>query len=145
LSRPKKPNPDAGKYQPTARDQAVLGKYKAQTAAENTPRVKVSHEKKGTVISLDHPDELIGSALLAEALARWCSRIGRAAWQQECAQAWALYARSHRGAATAASLAARSSETIGTIAAALAKAPSAARQPRKIVGRDHSSGWAAWD
>ena len=68
LSPPKKPDPDAGKYQPTAREQAVLSKYKAQTAAQNTPRVKVSQKKKGTVISLDHPDALIGSALLAEAL-----------------------------------------------------------------------------
>jgi hypothetical protein len=68
LSPPKKPDPNAGKYQPTAREQAVLGKYKAQTAAENTSRIKVSNEKKGTVISLDHPDVLIGTALLAEAL-----------------------------------------------------------------------------
>jgi hypothetical protein len=68
LSPPKKADPDAGKYQPTAREQAVLGKYKAQTAAENTPRIKVSNEKKGTVISLDHPDVFIGSVLLAEAL-----------------------------------------------------------------------------
>src|SRR6516225_6623860 len=67
LSRPKKPDPNAGKYQPTAREQAVLDKYKAQTAAENTPRIKVS-QKKGTTISLDHPDELIGPVLLAEAL-----------------------------------------------------------------------------
>ena len=62
LSPPKKPHPDAEKYQPTAQEQAVLGKYKAQTAAENTPRVRVSHGKKGTRISLDH------SVLLAEAL-----------------------------------------------------------------------------
>ena len=67
MSRPKKPDPNAGKYQPTAREQAVLDKYKAQTAAENTPRIKVS-QKKGTAISLDHPDELIGTALLTEAL-----------------------------------------------------------------------------
>ena len=68
MSPPKKPDPNAGKYQPTAREQAVLDKYKAQTAAENTPRIKVSHDKKGTAISLDHPDGLIGYALLTEAL-----------------------------------------------------------------------------
>ena len=68
MSPRKKPDPDAGKYQPTAREQAVLDKYKAQTAAEKTPRIKVSHDKKGTAISLDHPDELIGPVLLAEAL-----------------------------------------------------------------------------
>jgi len=68
LSPPKKHDSDAGKYQPTAREQAVLDKYKAQTAAENTPRIKVSHDKKGTAISLDHPDELIGPALLTEAI-----------------------------------------------------------------------------
>ena len=67
MSRPKKPDPNAGKYQPTAREQAVLDKYKAQTAAENTPRIKVS-QKKGTAISLDHPDGLVGYALLTEAL-----------------------------------------------------------------------------
>ena len=67
MSPRKKPDPDAGKYQPTAREQAVLDKYKAQTAAENTPRIKVS-QKKGTAISLDHPDGLVGYALLTEAL-----------------------------------------------------------------------------
>jgi hypothetical protein len=51
-----------------AREQAVLDKYKAQTAAEKTPRIKVSHDKKATAISLDHPDGLIGYALLTEAL-----------------------------------------------------------------------------
>src|SRR6516162_8252037 len=66
LSPPKKPDPAAGKYQPTAREQAVLDKV--QTAAEKTPRIKVSHYKKAKAISLDHPDELIGSVLLAEAL-----------------------------------------------------------------------------
>ena len=68
MSRPKKPDPNAGKYQPTAREQAALAKYQAQTAAEKTPRIKVSHDKKATAISLDHPDELIGTALLTEAL-----------------------------------------------------------------------------
>ena len=61
---PKKPDPNAGKYQPTAREQAVLDKHKAQTAAEDTPRIKVSHNK----IFLDHPDVFTGSVLLAEAL-----------------------------------------------------------------------------
>jgi hypothetical protein len=68
LSPPKKPDPNAEKYQPTAREQAVLGKYKAQTVAEKTPRIKVSHDKKATAISLDHPDGLIGYALLTEVL-----------------------------------------------------------------------------
>jgi hypothetical protein len=68
MSLSKKPDPNAEKYQPTAREQAVLGKYKAQTAAEKTPRIKVSNDKKATAISLDHPDGLIGYALLTEAL-----------------------------------------------------------------------------
>ena len=68
MSPPKKSDLNAGKYQPTAREQAVLDKYKAQTAAEKTPRIKVSHDKKGTAISLDHPDVFTGSVLLAEAL-----------------------------------------------------------------------------
>jgi len=68
LSPPKKPNPTDGKYEPTAREQAALDKYKAKTAAEKSPRIKVSHDKKATAISLDHPDELIGCALLMEML-----------------------------------------------------------------------------
>src|SRR5262245_24911172 len=68
LSPPKKPDPDAGKYQPTAREQTALSKYKDPTAAEKTPRIKMSHDKKGTAISLDHPDVFTGSVLLAEAL-----------------------------------------------------------------------------
>ena len=68
LSPPKKSDPDTEKYQPTAREQAVLDKYIAQAAAGNTPRIKVSHDKKARAISLDHPDELIGCALLTEAL-----------------------------------------------------------------------------
>ena len=68
LTPPKKPDPNAGKYQPTAREQAAVDKYEAQTAAEYTPRIKVSVDKKPTAISLDHPDELIGTALLTEAL-----------------------------------------------------------------------------
>ena len=68
LSPSKKPDPNAGKYMPTAHEQAVLDKYKAQTAADNTPRIKVSVDKKATAISLDHPDELVGHALLTQAL-----------------------------------------------------------------------------
>ena len=68
LSARKKPDANAAKYQPTAREQAALDKYKAQTAGKNTSRIKVSHNKKAKSISLDHPDELIGSVLLAEAL-----------------------------------------------------------------------------
>jgi len=33
-----------------------------------TPRIKVSRDKKATAISLDHPDGLVGYALLTEAL-----------------------------------------------------------------------------
>ena len=68
MSPPKKPDPNAGKYQPTPREQAALAKYEAQAAAEKTPRIKVSHDKKAAAISLDHPDGLIGTALLTEAL-----------------------------------------------------------------------------
>jgi hypothetical protein len=68
LSLPKKPDPNAGKYQPTAREQAALAQYVAKVVAENTPRIKMSHDKNGTMISLDHPDGLIGTALLTEAL-----------------------------------------------------------------------------
>ena len=68
LSPPKRPDPNAEKYQPTAREQAALAKYEAQAAAEKTPRIKVSHDKKATAIRLDNPDDLIGTALLTEAI-----------------------------------------------------------------------------
>ena len=68
LSARKKPDANAAKYQPTAREQAALARYEAQVAAETTPRIKVSHDKTGTAMSLDHPDGLVGSALLTEAL-----------------------------------------------------------------------------
>jgi hypothetical protein len=71
LSPPKKPGPDAGKqkYEPTEREKTALDRYHAQKAtAPAAPRIKVSAGEKATVISLDHPDELVGLALLTQAL-----------------------------------------------------------------------------
>ncbi len=54
-------------YQPTEREQTVLGKHaKRLAAAAPAPRLKVDTESKE--IALDHPDEVIGGDLLAEAL-----------------------------------------------------------------------------
>ncbi len=66
----KKPEPDAGKvkYQPTAREQAALGRQVARRAAEATPRMKVLNGGKVPEISPDHPHSAVGYALLMEAL-----------------------------------------------------------------------------
>jgi hypothetical protein len=69
LSKRKKP--DAGKvsYQPTAREQAALGKFAAQRASEGAPRMKVVNGGKAPAeISLDHPEKAVGYVLLMEAL-----------------------------------------------------------------------------
>jgi len=60
----KKPKPDTGKakYEPTAPEKAALDRYRA---GPTVPRIKVTDGKN---LKPDHPDELVGSALLAEAL-----------------------------------------------------------------------------
>ncbi len=59
--------PQKPPYQPTAREQTVLSKHaKRSAAAAPAPRFKMDLESK--TIALDHPDEVIGGTLLAEAL-----------------------------------------------------------------------------
>jgi hypothetical protein len=55
-------------YQPNERERTVLSKYtKRLAAAAPAPRFKLSGGSK--TIKLDHPDQVIGGTLLAEALA----------------------------------------------------------------------------
>jgi hypothetical protein len=57
------------KLEPTERELAEIRKYlDRRKAAPPAPRVKVSKEKTGRMLSLDHPDRTVGSALLFQAL-----------------------------------------------------------------------------
>jgi hypothetical protein len=62
----KKSNPDAGapEYQPNPQETAALDRA---VAGKSTPRVKVQNGAKVAVLP-DHPDELIGYAMLMEAV-----------------------------------------------------------------------------
>ena len=67
----KKRQPDAGeaKYQLTSQEHTALGKHLARRAAEMpAPRLRVETGAKGTTLSVRHPNQLIGYALLKEAL-----------------------------------------------------------------------------
>jgi hypothetical protein len=71
LSRPKKPDPAAGKqkqkYEPTEREKTALDRHRAQkAAAPAAPRMKVINDKKEPTIAPDHPDRPL--ALLMEAI-----------------------------------------------------------------------------
>jgi|GEM_PF-5022546 hypothetical protein len=57
------------RYQPTEQEQSALRRQVERLkAATPAPRLKVSSDSKAEVISLDHPDIMVGSRLLAEAL-----------------------------------------------------------------------------
>jgi hypothetical protein len=56
------------KYEPTSREQAAIGSFLAQLDAKPAPRMKVVKGEKGLQLSPDHPVEIIGRALLMEAL-----------------------------------------------------------------------------
>jgi hypothetical protein len=56
------------KYKPTSQERAAMGAFLAQRVAKPAPRMKVVKGEKGPQISPDHPVEIIGSALLMEAL-----------------------------------------------------------------------------
>ena len=61
--------PQKPPYQPTERERAVLSKQiERLDAAIPAPRVKVLRDDKSTTIALDHPNQVIGGGLLAEAL-----------------------------------------------------------------------------
>ena len=53
----------------TAAERSALGKICARLEAKSSVRLKVSKNGSDWHISLDHPDELIGRALLEEAFA----------------------------------------------------------------------------
>jgi len=71
LVKRNKREPDAGQtgYQPTAREQRVLGNFHARRAAEKpSPRIKVLSRDKAASITPDHPEQAVGYWLLMEAL-----------------------------------------------------------------------------
>jgi hypothetical protein len=70
ISRKKRePLARKAKYQRTLREQTVLARHVARKDAETpAPRMKVLNDGEATTISLDHPDEFVGQALLMEAL-----------------------------------------------------------------------------
>ena len=71
MSSRKKREPQAPKvkYQPTLREQAVLAQQAARLTAEPpAPRLKMPEDERTATISPDHPDQVLGYALLMEAL-----------------------------------------------------------------------------
>jgi hypothetical protein len=64
-----KPLPGAAKpvYQPNPREKAALAR-EARRSAEAAPRIKVEKDAKASILSVDHPDNIVGFALLGEAL-----------------------------------------------------------------------------
>jgi hypothetical protein len=85
LSSRKKLEPQAtiAKYQPTLREQAVLAQQAARRAAESpAPRLKMPEDERRPTISPDHPDQVLGCALLMEALGTADSDFARGLLQQ---------------------------------------------------------------
>jgi hypothetical protein len=71
LSSRKKREPQArkAKYRPTLREQTAIAEHVARRAAETpAPRLKMLKGEQVQTISPDHPDEVVASALLMEAL-----------------------------------------------------------------------------
>jgi hypothetical protein len=66
----KKPNPMIAKpkYEPTSQEQTVIARHRARKSASEVPRLKVLTAEGSATISLDHPDQAIGAALLMEGL-----------------------------------------------------------------------------
>jgi hypothetical protein len=64
------PGSEAGKprYQPTERELAAVRRCLDRGAAQLAPRLKISKNGAAATIELDHPDAVVGAALLAEAL-----------------------------------------------------------------------------
>jgi hypothetical protein len=65
----KQPNNEKAVCKVTAAERSAIGKHIARLKAKSSVRLKVSKNGSDPQISLDHPDELIGRALLMEALA----------------------------------------------------------------------------
>jgi hypothetical protein len=65
----KEPEPRAAKreYQPTSQEQTAIRKCLARKAESAAPRLKLVNNNKIARISLDHPNEEVGVALLMEA------------------------------------------------------------------------------
>ena len=65
----KQPNNEKAVRKVTAAERSAVGKHIARLKAKSSVRLKVSKNGSDPQISLDHPDELIGRALLMEAFA----------------------------------------------------------------------------
>ena len=65
----KQPNNEKAVCKVTAAERSAIGKHIARLKAKSSVRLKVSKNGSDPQLSLDHPDELIGRALLMEALA----------------------------------------------------------------------------
>ena len=63
-----KPNSVEQKHQLTSRELAAIRKLVAANEAKPAPRLKVVPTEKGMTIALAHPDNLVGDALLMDAL-----------------------------------------------------------------------------
>ena len=63
-----KPNSVEQKHQLTSRELTAIRKLVAANEAKPAPRLKVVPTEKGMTIALAHPDNLIGDALLLDAL-----------------------------------------------------------------------------
>lgn len=71
MSKRKKarPEPEKAEYKPTDQEIAALKQHIARVAAAPTaPRLKVTQGEKAPTFGMDHPDKLLASALLMEAL-----------------------------------------------------------------------------
>jgi hypothetical protein len=85
LSSRKKREPQArkAKHQLTPRELTVLAQHIARKAAEPpAPKIKVQKDDQATILSLDHPDKSVGSALLMEALGTADYDFGQGLLQQ---------------------------------------------------------------
>ncbi len=68
-SKKREPQAPKAKYQPTLQEQVALAQQVARRAAKPpAPKIKVQEGEQATILSPDHPDEGVGSALLMEAL-----------------------------------------------------------------------------
>ena len=64
-----KENKETAVYEPTAAERTAVEKYFARNEAKPSVRVKFSRNGRVTQIEFDHPDQLVGLALVMDALA----------------------------------------------------------------------------
>jgi hypothetical protein len=64
-----KENKEKSVYKPTAAERTAVEKYFARNQAKPSVRVKFSRNERVTQLEFDHPDQLVGLALVMDALA----------------------------------------------------------------------------